>query len=106
MEEKTDINNWCILDLIYQMLHDKEKLENYKKAIEINNKFFISNSYPIEFIESYKFFIKVLAEKRVMFLPGSDAHSLDNVGKVPGNIFEELDISESQIWLPQSRNFA
>ena len=41
-----------------------------------------------------------------MFLLGSDAHSLDNVGKVPGNIFEELDISESQIWLPQSRNFA
>lgn len=82
------------------------KAKKKKKAIEINNKFFISNSYPIEFIESYKFFIKVLAEKRVMFLLGSDAHSLDNVGKVPGNIFEELDISESQIWLPQSRNFA
>ena len=35
MEEKTDINNWCIVDLVYQMLHDKERLENYKKAIEI-----------------------------------------------------------------------
>jgi len=35
-----------------------------------------------------------------MFALGSDAHSLNNIGKVPSEVFEELSIPESQIWLP------
>jgi len=77
------------------------KAKENRKAVEINNKLFASSSHFPGFIENYKLFIRILAQNGVMFLLGSDAHSLNNIGKVPSNVFEELNIAESQIWLPQ-----
>ncbi|RKY69299.1 MAG: hypothetical protein DRP97_05465 [Candidatus Latescibacterota bacterium] len=80
---------------------EARKAKETGTAIELNGSVFLSRKYSGEALKAYERFVEILAEEGAMLFLGSDSHCLENVGKVPNDLFEKLGISESQIWLPE-----
>ncbi len=79
---------------------EAQKAREKRKAMELNRALLSLERHTPDSLEAYGRFVEILAEEGAMFLLGSDAHLLEDVGKVPSALFEKLGISESQIWLP------
>ena len=80
---------------------EARKAKETGTPIELNGSVFLSRKYSGEALKAYERFVEILAEEGAMLFLGSDSHCLENVGKVPNDLFEKLGISESQIWLPE-----
>ncbi|RKY63336.1 MAG: hypothetical protein DRQ08_09835 [Candidatus Latescibacterota bacterium] len=83
-------------------LEEAQKAKEKGKAMEVNGSLFLTKGHPEDSLRAYERLMGILAGQGTMLLLGSDAHSLDSVGKVPSFIFEKLGIPESQIWLPKN----
>ena len=80
-------------------------IEN-NKIVEINaSAIFLNPRYPDSFRQEYTLYLRKLKNWGVTFSLGSDAHSLETIGRTLqiADILEEIDLAPSSLWNPVNK---